>query len=48
MLATRGNSINEGIAKDMYLGVEDKLCFPKVDDLVREVRHLGLGCLCFK
>ena len=48
MLALWGNSVDGRIAKDVYLGVEDKLCFPKVDDLVREVRHLGPGCLCFK
>ena len=44
----KGDSINDGILKDYYLGEYDKLTFLSVDDLVRQVRKLGPGCKLFK
>ena len=38
----RENSRNNGIQSDVYLGVKDKLSFPKVDDLVGEIRRLEI------
>ena len=43
-----GNSINDGIEKDHYLGKEIDLKFPTIDALVRIVKQKGRGCLMFK
>ena len=43
-----GNSVNDGIPKDTYLGLISKLTFPKVDDFACRIFELGQGCLMFK
>ena len=43
-----GNSVNDGISKDWYLGKLDKLQFPSVDNLVSRVMEIGKGALLFK
>ena len=43
-----GESVNDGIGKDNYLGFEAKLTFPKVDELAHRVYYLGQGCCMFK
>ena len=43
-----GDSINDGIDKDHYLGFEAKLTFPKVDELAIRIHELGKGCMMFK
>ena len=42
-----GNSINDGIPKDEYLGVMDKLSIPSVDELVEKVAEIGIGAKIF-
>lgn len=44
----RGESVNDHIPKDTYLGVSQKIHLPSVDNLVRLVRVYGPGCLIFK
>ena len=43
-----GNSINDGIPKNTYLGVPDKMELPTVDKLIERIIMLGRGCLLFK
>ena len=43
-----GNSINDGIQKDWYQGVEEKLQLPSLDRLVQKIVNLGPGCKIFK
>ena len=43
-----GESVNDGMTKDHYLGFEAKLTFPKVDELALRIHQLGEGCLMFK
>ena len=43
-----GNSVNDGIQKDAYMGWPAKLTFPKVDDFTFRIYSLGLGCMMFK
>ena len=43
-----GNSINDGIEKDWYLGECDKLVLPLVDRLVERIMALGRGCKMWK
>ena len=43
-----GDSVNDGIPKDSYLGFEAKLSFPKVDDLAFGIYSLGKNCMMFK
>ena len=44
----RGAPINDGIQKDVYLGVEEKLVLPSIDTLVEHVVRLGKGCKVLK
>ena len=44
----QGNSINDGIPKDEYLGVEGKLSLPSVDQLAEKVAQIGIGAKIFK
>ena len=44
----RGNSVNDGMTKDTYLGFEAKLTFPKVDDFAFRIFTLGHNCMMFK
>ena len=43
-----GNSINDFVSKDFYLGQRISLTYPGVDDLVAIVKDKGQGCLLFK
>ena len=43
-----GGSVNKGIPKDTYLGLEAKLEFPKVDDFAFIIFSLRRGCGMFK
>ena len=43
-----GNSVNDGMVKDNYLGFEAKLVFPHTDDLAFRLYSLGRGALMFK
>ena len=43
-----GNAVNDGITKDMYLGFQAKLAFPKVDDFAFRIFTLGPKCMMFK
>jgi hypothetical protein len=43
-----GHSINSGVDKDLYLGENVSLTYPRVDDLVAIVKDKGEGCLLFK
>ena len=43
-----GNSVNDGIGRDEYLGLPAKLSFPKVDDFALHIYTLGRGCMMFK
>ena len=43
-----GNSINDGIDKDIYLGEENKLILTSIDNLADRVMQLGAGCKLFK
>ena len=44
----KGNSINDFVSKDFYLGQRINLTYPGVDDLVAIVKTKGRGCLLFK
>ena len=43
-----GNAVNDGIAKDSYLGFTAKLTFLKTDDFAFRIFELGSGCYMFK
>ena len=43
-----GNSVSDGIPKDSYQGINEKLTLPSVDDLVMQIVKLGRSCLLFK
>ena len=43
-----GQSVNDGIPKDSYLGFSAKLSFPKVDDFAFRIYSIGKGCMMFK
>ena len=43
-----GNSVNEGIQKDYYMGMPAKLTFPRVDDLALRIFRLKGNCSMFK
>ena len=43
-----GNSINDGIDKDTYLGQTEKLTLPSIDKLVERIVTLGRNCKVFK
>jgi hypothetical protein len=43
-----GNSVNDFISKDNYLGEIIQLPYPKVDDLVGIIKDKGANCLVFK
>ncbi|MES9881884.1 MAG: hypothetical protein ABW185_13480 [Sedimenticola sp.] len=44
----KGNSLNDTILKDFYLGQKVSLVYPKVDDIVDMIRVKGRHCLLFK
>ena len=43
-----GQSVNDGMIKDNYLGFEASLRFPKVDDFAFRIFSLGKDCMMFK
>ena len=43
-----GNSINDGISQEYYLGKKINICYPNVDDLVDIIKLKGQGCLMLK
>ena len=43
-----GESVNDGMLKDNYLGFQAKLTFPGVDDYAFRIFSLGQGCMMFK
>ena len=43
-----GDSVNDAIAKDSYMGEDVNLTYPGVDDLVKLIRKKGRGALLFK
>ena len=43
-----GDSVNDGILKDNYLGFQTRLTFPKVDEFAFRIYSLGKGCSMFK
>ena len=43
-----GDSINDGIPKDSYMGFQAELKFPKTDQLAVRIFQLGKNCLLFK
>ena len=44
----KGQSVNIGVSKDVYLGSELILNYPSVDDIVHRLTELGPGSLLFK
>ena len=44
----KGNSVNDHINKNEYLGEKIEIVFPKVDDLVQLIKSKGRGCLLYK
>ena len=40
-----GESVNDAIPKDSYLGIPGRLHLPSVDSLVELVKKQGVGCL---
>lgn len=43
-----GDSVNDFISKEIYLGEKINLTYPKVDDLVGIIKDKGKNCLVFK
>ena len=43
-----GESVNDGMIKDNYMGEVVKLTFPRVDDLALRIYQLGPGAMMFK
>ena len=44
----KGNSINDNVSKNEYLGEKTQVIFPKVDDFVELIKTKGKNCLLFK
>ena len=44
----QGESVNDGMIKNNYLGFETELTFPKTDDLALRIAYLGRGACMFK
>ena len=43
-----GDSVNEAVSKDWYLGIKVDLVYPSVDDLVNLILEAGVGCALMK
>ena len=43
-----GDSVNDGIPKDTYMGFAANLSFPKMDQFAVRIFQLGIGCFMFK
>ena len=44
----KGNSINDFVVSDQYMGTKFMLTFPSIDDITAQVIRLGRGCLLYK
>ena len=44
----KGDSVNDYVDSDKYMGTEFKLTFPSIDDITAQVIRLGRGCLLYK
>ena len=44
----KGQSVNDGVQKDKYLGSDFVLNYPSVDDIVKRIIELGPGSLLYK
>ena len=44
----KGCSVNDGVAKDFYLGIEFQLKYPSVDSIIRTLNNWGPACSIFK
>ena len=44
----QGNSVNDKIPKDQYMGQSVVLKYPKVDSLVEIIKRKGRGCALMK
>jgi hypothetical protein len=40
-----GNSINQFVSKEFYLGKKVELIYPKIDDFIALIKTKGPGCL---
>ena len=43
-----GDSVNDGIDGEMYLGEPSDLHFPTIDDIISLIHNAGQGCLIYK
>ena len=44
----RGNSVNDFVNSDEYMGTKFMLTFPSIDDITAQIIRLGHGCLLYK
>ena len=44
----KGNSVNEFVNSDEYMGTKFMLTFPSIDDITAQIIRLGHGCLLYK
>ena len=44
----KGNSVNDFVNSDEYMGTKFMLTFPSIDDITAQIIRLGKGCLLYK
>ena len=44
----KGQAVNDGVGKQLYLGTKFQLKYPSVDSIIRTVNNFGPYCLIFK
>ena len=44
----KGSSVNDGVAKNSYLGTEFRMHYPSVDSIIRTLKNLGPSARIFK
>ena len=44
----KGNSVNDFVNSDEYMGTKFMLTFPSIDDITAQIIRLGHGCLLYK
>ena len=44
----KGSSVNDGVAKNFYLGTEFQMHYPSVDSIIRTLKNLGPSAKIFK
>ena len=44
----KGNSVNDFVDSDHYMGTKFMLTFPSIDDITSQITRLGRGCLLYK